>query len=231
MRVKRALRDCDIIFADSQSTKNDITSFFHVGDYRIVVNYPGVELAHSSARDLIETKEKFALNSPFILTVGKLEPRKNIERLIEAFNLLDEKKTQLLIVGAHGWGTQPESSNPRIRMLGFVNDRELTALYKLARAFVYPSIYEGFGYPVAEAMSLGVPTATSNSSSMKEIAGDSALLFNPENVKDIARCLQSLLHDEDVRSRLATHGTHQATHYTWKRYADILLDKLGENKG
>src|SRR5690606_39016178 len=131
------------------------------------------------------------LSDKYILTVGKLEPRKNIQRLIEAFSTL-QTDYQLVIIGPQGRGEIPQSPDPRVIFPGYVSDDELRTLYLYATAFVYPSLYEGFGYPVVEAMQYGCPVVTSNTSSLAEIATDAAILCDPNDANSIARAIEQM---------------------------------------
>ena len=185
-RLDWVKKESNLIFADSQATKNDLTNFLKIDTKKISVIYPGVEVEKPTKEQINSTLKKYKLKKPFILTVGKLEPRKNLKRLIEAFSLLGDKKSELVVVGPKGWQNEDVQSINRLynssldsnlKFLGMVNDEELYSLYLSCIFFAYPSIWEGFGYPPIEAMKLGTPVATSNSSSLKEIAENSALLF------------------------------------------------------
>lgn len=226
-RLKIVSKESDLIFADSESTASDLKEIYDVSGSRIKVNYPGVShVTDDKTRPTKEIIDKYDLHKPYILTVGKQEPRKNLEKLISAF-----KKTtttaQLVIVGSHGWGDKHVAGHSHdIKFLGFVPDEDLTQLYRNASFFVYPSLYEGFGYPVIESMLAGCPVATSNNSSLGEIAGDAAIVFNPHREDEISNAIQKLFDNEQLRKELAKKGTERAKLYTWERYYNKLITEL-----
>lgn len=225
-RIKRVTKESTVIFSDSQATKDDVVNLLSVEETRVHVNYPALDFVLPANETISNTIKKYNINKPFILTVGKLEPRKNLPRLIEAFQSIDHQDTELFIVGEKGWGAHPKSNDKNIRFLGYVSDDELAALYTLCVFFIYPSIWEGFGYPIIEAMNAGSAVATSNSSSLKEIGGKNALLFDPHEVPDIAQAMTKLLTDVDYRNKLAAKGKEYSKEYTWKRYYDTLVTTL-----
>ena len=168
-------------------------------------------------------RERYGLPPHFLLFVGTIEPRENLERLIAAFNLVAPKiKHTLVIVGARGWKTSPiygaASASPfrdRILFTGLVDDGDLPAVYNLADAFVYPSVYEGFGIPVIEAMACGTPVVTSNVSALPEVAGDAALLIDPFDVRGLAGAMERIVHDEPLRATLRAKGLERAKRFSW----------------
>jgi glycosyltransferase involved in cell wall biosynthesis len=214
-----------MVFADSVSTKNDLQELLGFDEQKVIVAYPGVEDIEISDIDLEHTKNKFQLKPNYILAVGKVEPRKNLQRLIEAFDLLENTDTELVIVGPPGWASIDHTVK-NVRFLGYVSDQELYALYHLANFFIFPSLYEGFGYPLVEAMKIGCPTAASNTSSLKEIGENASLLFDPTNVDDIKNALETLTNDKELCQELVTKGRKKAHEYTWKRYYDELITSL-----
>lgn len=229
-RLKWVSEESEVIFADSQSTASDLAKFYNIDNDRIVVNYPGVDIPMEMDSNLIrEIKSNFRIPDKFILTVGKLEPRKNLERLIKAYKLLQNKKKEmpaLVIVGQTGWDTEIEKTDDII-LPGYVNDEILTALYQSALCFAYPSIYEGFGYPVVEAMRNKCPVITSNTSSLLELSeNNSALNFDPFKVEDIAQKLDEIISKESLRKSLIKNGDKQAAQFTWKRYVETLIKSL-----
>lgn len=229
-RLDWVVKESELIFADSQSTADDLKTYYKIKDNRIIVNYPGVDTPMKMDNNFItEIKSNFRISDRFILTVGKLEPRKNLERLIEAYNLLQKKHKDvpaLVIVGMHGWDTDIKKHDDII-LPGYVNDEILTALYQSALCFVYPSIYEGFGYPVVEAMSNKCPVITSNTSSLVELAANkSALTFNPLDVSDIAKKLEHVITNKKTRSDLVAQGSIRAKEFTWKNYVTTLLNSF-----
>ncbi len=210
-------RESALILADSQSTKDDLIKLLNLNSKKVVVNYPGIEIKKPG--------KKIAVKKPFILTVGKIEPRKNINKLIDAFAEAKLKNVELLIVGPMGWN-QNIKVRENIRFLGYVSESELYALYSSCLFFVYPSLWEGFGYPVLEAMSFGVPVATSNTSSLKEIGENAALFFDPTNVNEIKSALIKLAEDKKLRVELSRKGSQRAKEFTWKKYYDVMIKAL-----
>jgi glycosyltransferase involved in cell wall biosynthesis len=160
----------------------------------------------------------------YLLAVGTLEPRKNLERVVEAARLLG---AELRVVGARGWGGVTVDGGG-IRWLGRVPDEELAALYRGARCFVYPSLYEGFGIPVAEAMACGAPVVTSSGSAMAEVAGDAAVLVDPRDPRAIAAGIEEA---GSRRQELRAAGIARAALYTWRRAADAALQSYRKAAG
>lgn len=228
-RLKIVARESNLIFADSHSTATDLKEIYDIQSNRLCVNYPGVSaFSGNDANEVKNVVESYQLHKPYILTVGKREPRKNIDTLIKAF-----KKTkttaQLVIVGAHGWGdTQLDERTDDITFLDFVPDHDLYELYRHATFFMYPSLYEGFGYPIIEAMQAGCPVGTSSNSSLGEIAGNAALTFDPHNIDEIAASIQKLFDDEKLRTTLSAKGIEHAKQFTWERYYNKLITELGK---
>ena len=193
-----AVRYADCIIAISNSGKNDLVHYFDADPDKIVVT-------HLAAKDIFSPRSrdecdrvlgKYGISGDFILTVGSFEPRKNIGTLVKAYMHLPEKvkkQYSLVIAGGKGWlnsdiGALIESQYPaRIQRIGYIDERDLPALYSAATVFVYPSLYEGFGLPILEAMSCGAPVITSNTSSMPEVGGKAALYFNPTDVRQLQR--------------------------------------------
>lgn len=216
-RMNWVSKESALILADSQATKDDLIELLNLDTKKIVVNYPGIELKKVS--------KKIGNKKSFILTVGKIEPRKNINKLIEAFEEAKLKDIELLIIGPAGWD-QNIKTNKNVLFLGYVSDDELYALYSSCLFFIYPSIWEGFGYPVLEAMSFGAPVATSNTSSLKEIGENAALFFNPTKVSEIKKALIKLTTDRKLREELSLKGRKRAEGFTWKKYYDVMIKAL-----
>ncbi len=228
-RLSWVKKESKLIFADSQATKHDLTSYLKVEEAKIVVNYPGVEIKKSSDRTLESTLKKFSLNKPFILTVGKLEPRKNLNRLVDAFAKLENKNIGLVIVGPKGWDTSISRSAKKlnnVKLLGYVDDSDLYNLYLSCLFFIYPSIWEGFGYPMVEAMKLGVPVTASNTSSMKEIGDGAALLFDPFKTEEIKNALEKMIGNENLRQKLIIAGKNRANLFSWQNYYEKMIKSL-----
>ena len=232
-------KESKIIFADSQATKEDLINYLKIDPNRIIVNYPGVLISNATELKLSQTLKKFNLKKGgFILTVGKLEPRKNLERLIKAWRKLNKPIIDLIIVGPSGWGKSTnikyqiptcQQAWSNIKYLGYINDQELYSLYASCLFFIYPSIWEGFGYPVLEAMKLDAPVACSNTSSIKEVVGDAALLFNPYNINEITKSIAQLTANENLRKRLIEKGKKRSKIFSWKNYYQKMIQALNKN--
>ncbi len=230
-RLQWVKQESKIIFADSVATQKDLVEFLHVDIDKIVVNYPGVEAVKPSETDIKLTLKKYNLTKPFILTVGKLEPRKNLKRLITAFQQCNNPAIDLVIVGPSGWGDsirRPADKN--LKLLGYVDDAKLYSLYSSALFFIYPSIWEGFGYPIVEAMQLGTPVACSNVSSMKEIVDDAAVLFDPRSVNDITNRIKTIAGDGNLRKELVAKGSKRSKIFSWHNYYNKLIQTLYDNR-
>lgn len=216
--------ESNLIFTDSQTTKDDLLQYYPNTKASIVVNYPGVSIDTVTDTTVISVVQKYTLSSPYLLTVGKREPRKNLNRLIDAFQQAQLGDTQLVIVGSEGWGSNTQQGS-NVRFLGFVSDEELAALYQQAQGFILASLWEGFGYPILEAMQLGTPVATSDCSSMAEIADCHAHLFDPMNKESIASSLERLVSDDPYFSSKEKARQH-ALSFTWKRYLNTFTHSL-----
>jgi alpha-1,3-rhamnosyl/mannosyltransferase len=216
--IRPALRRAAHVFCNSQSTLDDLRRRFPAAAEKASV----VPLA---AFDRTPAGiEKFGLNRPFVLFTGTLEPRKNLLRLIEA--LPDD--ALLVAVGPRGWDDERilQQAGDRIRFLGNVSDEELAGLYRQCTVFCYPSLYEGFGLPVLEALQAGAPVITSNVSSLPEVAGDAARYVDPRSVEQIRSALAELLASEGARETLRERGRAQAARFSWERTADEILAQL-----
>jgi glycosyltransferase involved in cell wall biosynthesis len=214
-RFIHVCKESNLIFADSESTKADIINFLNISEKKIKVVYPGVSTYEPSQKEQEKTRFSYKLKKPFILTVGKIEPRKNIKRLIEAFTNAQLSGIDLVVVGQAGW-QQLNTKQNNIHFLGHVPDKALFSLYKSALFFIMPSIWEGFGYPLIEAMQLGAATAASNNSSLKEIGSNgAAYLFNPESTADISQAIIKLSTDQQLRKNLSIKGKKAAIKFSW----------------
>ncbi len=221
-RLRRVIKFADHIIADSMSTKNDLVKTYQFNPDRISVIY----LAHANyfkpqpKTEIDRVKTKYRLSSTYLLSLNTQEPRKNLQKIIEAFKayLVAYPNTtlELVLVGRHGWGQKLTQDHPKIKLLGFVPDQDLPALYSGAQAFIYPSLYEGFGLPVLEAMACGAPVITSNLSSLPEVAGEAGILINPQNVFELRDAIQKALTRHDF---LSQQSLQQANHFSWQKTA------------
>lgn len=234
--VPHALRRAARILADSSSTRHDLLTLLGIDAARIDVVYPGVGPAYQPVTDTAQrqtVRQRYGLDRPFILSVGTLEPRKNYERLIQAYAAAQAAARlphQLVIAGGRGWlyqsifdTVEQSGLGSSVRFLGYVAETDLPTLYSLADIFVFPSRYEGFGIPVIESMACGAPVIAANNSSLPEAAGDAALLVAAEDVDGLAHALLRLLADDALRTTLRQRGFSQAARFTWASAAQSLL--------
>jgi glycosyltransferase involved in cell wall biosynthesis len=234
-----AARAADQIIAISETTKNDFVRYTGCPPEHVSVVYNALDehfkpLQNEQERQRV--RRKYSLPHSFILYVGTIEPRKNLPLLVHAYNLLPKSLRQqyaLVIAGGLGWKTgrivdaiRSNNAEERILLTGYVEDDDLPTLYNLASLFVYPSLYEGFGYPVLEAMACGIPVITSNRSSLPEVAGDAAVLVNPFDARQIAREMERALLDMQWREELQRRGFARAAQFNWKRNAEETLAVL-----
>lgn len=226
----------------SRSTAEQMEQLLRSDRAKMCVVYEGCDAARFQPEARLEerrrVRRKYALpDGPYLLSVGTLEPRKNLTGMVRAFRLLLDRRpdldVHLVIAGASGWGNAHElreliASTPRIRTLGYVEDEDLPALYSDATAFCYVSHYEGFGLPVLEAMSCGVPTVYGDTSSMPEIVAGGGLPAAPGNVPQIMRRLEQLVSDEPLRRRLACRAVLRSLDFCWQKMAQQTLDRYEE---
>lgn len=228
--VRRAAK----IITISNSAKSDIIREYHVPEAGVEVVYLGVKDVGKSKMSKEEIFKKYSVEGPFILFVGTLQPRKNIVRLVEAFSRI-KSNLQLVIIGRRGWQFEEILEAPRkygvsdrVRFLENIADEELPAFYENAELFILPSLYEGFGLPILEAMKYGCPVITSNVSSLPEAGGDAAVYFDPESVSDIAEKIEKVLSDESLAARMKREGFEQVKKFSWEKSARQVLKVLEE---
>jgi glycosyltransferase involved in cell wall biosynthesis len=238
LNIKKLVDKYDMIVAISENTKIDLMELLHIPEDKIMVIYSGLnqEADNITPSEAKKFKEKYSLNERFILYLGAIEPRKNVGGLVEAYNLLRDKHLpltdyQLVLAGARGWKNksvykQVADSLYRddIKFLGYVSRAERNWLYSNASLFVYPSYYEGFGFPPLEAMSHRLATITSDVSSLPEVVGSAALTVNPFSTLDLARAIETLLLDANLRESYASKGLERAKLFSWPKTADNYLN-------
>jgi len=208
------------ILADSEATKRDLTKFYGTSPEKISVVYPGRDET-LTRMDAAAMRAKYNLPEKYLLHVGTLQPRKNLLRLIEASTLHASRFT-LVLVGRAGWLSEPILAAARaanVRWLEFVPDEDLAGLYSGAEAFVFPSLYEGFGFPVLEAMACGAPVICADTSSLPEVAGDAALRVNPLDTAALAAAIERITTDAELRAALITKGYEQVKKFSWAKAA------------
>ncbi len=234
--TRYSARQAKKILTISQFSKNAIIKEYGKKPEDVVVTYPGLTIKNSKFK-MQNYKSKYSITNPYILSVGTLQPRKNFVRLIEAFSKLLPKYPhfELVIVGKKGWLYEEILDAPkkygvigRVKFLDFVIDEDLPALYQGAKCFVLPSLYEGFGLPVLEAMALGTPVVVSNSSSLPEVAGKAGIYVDPLNTDSIGRGIDQVLQEEGkaVGKNRIDLGKKQAGQFTWEAAAKQTLEVL-----
>lgn len=224
----------DKVIAVSQSTKNDLIDYYGVPEKKIDVIHSGIgnqfHLMNRNDTELVQVQEKYRLPYKFILSLSTFEPRKNIPALISAFEALMDlnhpalSKYMLVIAGTRGWKYRETFQaiihspyRKQILLTGFVADSDKRALYNLASVFVYPSFYEGFGFPPLEAMACGIPVITSHSSSLPEIVGDAGLLIDPYQPDELFQALKQILLDQELTDTLRKKSEERAKQFQWEK--------------
>lgn len=248
--TKQVLKGAARIFAVSRFTKSELEKLFGVPSERISVIYNAIDErflhGHATDADRQLLAERYQVNYPFLLYAGRISPHKNLVRIIEAFSALkaelekDGKYPDLkLIIIGDELSKHPDLRRTVIRggvqndvrFLGFIPIDVLRVFYDVAKVFVFPSLYEGFGLPPLEAMAHGTPVVTSNTSSLPEVVGKAAVLVNPENVFEIMRALHRVLVDATLREKLKLCGYQQAQRFSWNVSARQVLDVYTEVEG
>ena len=236
-RLPLMIRRADAIITPTEAVRTEACS-------RMGVDAELVFAVHEAARrvfrpadplEALDARRRLGVGAEFLLAVGTIEPRKNLSTLLRAFESLvraePRRDLQLVVAGKPGWlnreffsEVNASEARGRVRFTGYLPDEDLRALYSSCRAFVFPSLYEGFGLPVLEAMACGAPVVCSHIRALEETAGDAALFFEPRDAEALARALASLLDDEEARRRLSSAGMRRAAEFTWERTARLTLD-------
>ena len=224
------------VLADSQATKQDLVDVWQVAPEKITVLYSGVHERFRPVTDgerLTAARQKYQIGKqPYIFTVGTIQPRKNYQMLIRAFRpVAAQYPHNLVISGGKGWLYEEmlaeltrQGLNGRVHFTGFVDDADLPTLYSGAELFVFPSLYEGFGLPLLEAMACGAPVISSDASSLPEVAGDTAVLLSPRDQAAWTDAMLELLAHPGKRATLVAGGFRQARQFTWHAAARALLE-------
>lgn len=243
--VPRSVRRATHVLADSQATKDDLIALYGTPPEKISVLLSGVNPGFRPVTDpaaLAAVRARYGIppGVRYVFSIGTVQPRKNYARLIAALAALGDAcaDVQLVIAGGRGWlegpiyrAVEEHGLAARVHFIGFARDEDLPALYSGAACLAYPTLYEGFGFPVLEAMACGIPVVTSNISSLPEVAGDAALLVDPYDTAALAGALRRLLTDEALRADLGTRGLRQAAAFTWERAAAQLREVYGRLLG
>lgn len=243
LRAKNQAQKADRLIAVSESTRDDLVELYRVPENKIKIIYSGVgeEFGQigKNNKQLSSIKHKYKLPEKFILYFGTLEPRKNLVGLIKAFEIFRQKNKngyKLVIAGSNGWlfkdifETAKKSPwSKDIIFTGFINPADKVYLYNLASLFIYPSFFEGFGFPPLEAMASGVPVICSNTSSFPEVAGEGAIMIDPTNFGEIAWAMTEILNDSNLQRHQTSAGLIQVKKFSWdicaRQTLDVLLDK------
>lgn len=235
----RSLARARRIVADSAATAADVRDFFPEVADRLRVVWAGVEprFAPASTEEIGATRRELGCPDGYVLYAGTLEPRKNVSLLLDAWlGLRDEhpETPPLLLAGGYGWKSRELHArldglaDEGVRLLGRLDDEQHLRVLQAARVFVYPSLYEGFGLPAAEALACGVPTVVARTSSLPEVVGDAALLVDPHDPGELADAMHRILAEPDVAADLAARGPRQAARFSWEKSAEQLEAVLME---
>ncbi len=231
--VPRSVQRANYVLADSEATKQDLISFYKTDPAKIEVLYSGVDSRFRPITDqasMERVRKHYGIPAqPYVLSVGTVQPRKNYPRLIEAVSRLKESDLCVVIVGGKGWLEDPiyESirqfgMESRVIFAGFAADEDLPAIYSGSVCMALPSLYEGFGLPVLEAMACGVPVVTSNLSSLPEVAGDAGILVTPTDLGEIVDAIERVISDSTLRENMIAKGLQQAQKFSWQTGAQQL---------
>jgi glycosyltransferase involved in cell wall biosynthesis len=229
--AERVLKRAHGLIAVSENSRRDAMEILRIPEDRIVAIHPGVasRFFDVSPEDAARVRDRLQLRRPYVLTLGTIEPRKNTERLLSAWQMLPKNlrdEFELIFSGPLGWASETTkaalcqgATQTGVRYLGYVNESDLAGLTRGAAALAYPSLYEGFGLPVAQAMACGVAVVTSNISSLPEVAGDGAEYADPKSVESICTSLARVLESEELRQDLGRKGRKRAENYRWEAAA------------
>lgn len=228
LTTRYSARRATHIFADSQATATDLEQFYGINPQKIDVIYPGVMPPTITETDIYQ---KYNLPKRYFLFIGTLQPRKNIARLVEAYKAYRERSNRpvdLVLAGRKGWLFDDSwtSGIDGLHLIGYIDEADKGALYQNAVALAFPSLFEGFGFPVIEAMHMDLPVITSSTSSLPELAGDAAIVVDPQNTLDITRAMIRISTDYTFRETLRAAGFSQADKFTWDAAAQQALNRI-----
>ena len=224
LTTRYSARRATVVLADSQATANDLNRFYDIPARKVHVLYPGVEKPPVNPQSAHSIRAKYALPDRYFLFIGTLQPRKNIARIVQAYGQYRTRTRDaagLVLAGGKGWLFDPrwvENVNGVV-LPGYIDEADKGALLTMALALVFPTLYEGFGFPVVEAMHCGAPVIASNTSSLPELVGDAGILVNPLEVDAIAEAMQRMAEDAQLRGQLRDRGYTQARQFTWENAA------------
>jgi glycosyltransferase involved in cell wall biosynthesis len=230
-------RAAQIVVADSEATKADLVKYYGTEPGRAIVAYPGIDEQLSPVDDPAEvaaSMQRYGIANPYLLHIGTLQPRKNLVRLVQVFGRLAADSTiQLVLAGKKGWfyddlyaQVKSLGLQDRVRFVGYIADEDKAALLTGATAYVFPSLYEGFGFPALEAQACNTPLVCSHSSSLPEVAGTGALYFDPKDSDDLAQALSRVLSEPNLRTLLVEEGRRNVRRFSWHSCAVQVMGAL-----
>jgi glycosyltransferase involved in cell wall biosynthesis len=218
------------VIADSEATRRDLVTHYRVDPAGIVVAYPGYDESLRPVRQpeaLAAVRARYGIGKDYFLTMGTLQPRKNLVRLIEAYSRLPvASRPQLVLAGKRGWLAEPilaRAEEPGVVVPGFVAEEDKAALLSGATAFLFPSLYEGFGFPALEAMACRTPVICSNTSSLPEVAGEAALLVDPLETTAWTDAMVRIQREQALRAELVERGAARVKRFSWGRCAEMVM--------
>ncbi len=228
--LRRAVHDADIFLAISENTKKDLVRLTGIASERVRVTPLAADPLFRPSGDN-GTLVRLGIDRPYALYVGTLEPRKNVTVLLHAFAALEDKETLLVLAGAKGWMYEQIFSlvmelglESRVKMLGYVENDDLPVLYTEAQVFVYPSLFEGFGLPVLEAMQCGAPVITTNVSSLPEVIGDAGIMLSPDDTTALTAALTRVLSEPELRQEMRGKSLARAALFSWRKTAEMTAE-------
>lgn len=235
-QVPRSLRLADSVVTISESAKHDLITKFHADPEKVIVAPCGVDTSFFRPTKNASAISRLGIAGKYLLFVGTIEPRKNLTRMIKAYDALPRSykdEYSLVLVGGKGWNDeeiQAEIARPRtsgqVILTGYVEDNIIPALYSQATAVLYPSLYEGFGLPIIESLACGTPVITARNSSLGEVAGKAALYVDEFSIEDISKGISTLLDSEALQKKIIKAGAVQVQKYSWDTTADIIHQEL-----
>jgi glycosyltransferase involved in cell wall biosynthesis len=228
--TRRTARKADHVITCSEYTRADIIDTYKLAPEKVTAIHLAAasRFAPAAGDDIARIRDRYGLPSEFILAVGSIQPRKNLQRLIDAYRLLNQriKAPPLVLVGKKAWlykdsiaAVERSGCGEKIRLTGFVPDEDLPAIYSAATVFVYPSFFEGFGLPPLEAMQCGTPVITGNRTSLPEIVGSAGVLVDPYDSQALADAIERLLSDRELRTKLTQRGLERSKMFSWEQTA------------
>jgi len=239
--IKRGIKKADKLITISNFTRNEIVEKYHLSLDRIEVTYMGIDYdlwKEQNENEVKEYLEEKNYNLPYFIYLGRLTTKKNVNGLIESYNIFRKQIARpfnLFLIGTRGFDydlIQKEIDKSvysnEIRVLGYIPLKELPLIFAGAKALVFPSFYEGFGIPVIEAMALGCPVIASNVTALSEVVGEAGIQVDPKSFKDIAEAMEKIVSDDRLREKLRIKGLAKAKQFTWQECARKTLEIIEE---